>query len=137
MLPRAPALPSHPCVQCGACCAAFRVAFHWSETDPALAGSVPSAAVVAWDAHRVAMRGTDRRQPHCDQLQGRVGVEVHCAIYAQRPSPCRELRAAWEDGEPSVQCDRARQRHGLAPLDPDIWRERAPERIIGAGGRST
>jgi uncharacterized protein len=124
-------------MQCGACCAAFRVAFHWSEADPALDGSVPAATVVAWDAHRVALRGTDRRQPHCDQLQGQVGVDVRCAIYSQRPTPCRELRAAWEDGTPSAQCDRARERHGLPALTPDIWRGRAPGRIIRAGGRST
>ena len=24
----------HPCLTCGACCAHFRVSFHWSEADP-------------------------------------------------------------------------------------------------------
>ena len=32
---------SHPCLTCGACCAFFRVSFHWSEADPALGGQVP------------------------------------------------------------------------------------------------
>ncbi|RBD09468.1 YkgJ family cysteine cluster protein, partial [Xanthomonas oryzae pv. oryzae] len=27
---------AHPCLTCGACCAYFRVSFHWSEADPAL-----------------------------------------------------------------------------------------------------
>ena len=111
---------SHPCLSCGACCAAFRVAFHWSEAEPGH-GVVPPAAVVPWDAHRVALRGTDRREPHCAQLDGAVGGATRCRIYAQRPSPCRELRAAWEDGAPSPQCDRARARHGLAALLPEDW----------------
>lgn len=113
---------SHPCLSCGACCAAFRVAFHWSEADAASGGAVPFEAVTRWDAHRVALRGTDRREPHCGQLQGRVGTSVSCAIYAQRPSPCRELQASWEAGAASEQCDRARQRHGLAPLTRESWR---------------
>jgi Fe-S-cluster containining protein len=111
---------SHPCLHCGACCAAFRVAFHWSEAT-AGHGAVPPDAVVRWDAHRVALLGTDRRQPHCAQLEGEVGATVSCRIYAQRPSPCRELRAAWEDGQPSEQCDRARARYGLPALTPATW----------------
>ena len=87
-----------------------------------MGGRVPTEAVVRWDAHRVALRGTDRREPHCAQLEGEVGREVRCAIYERRPSPCRELRAAWEDGEASEQCDRARARYGLPPLSPEDWR---------------
>jgi uncharacterized protein len=113
---------SHPCLHCGACCAAFRVAFHWAEAEASLGGTVPPAAAVRWDAHRLALRGTDRREPHCEQLVGRVGETVHCAIYPQRPSPCRELRASWEDGTRSEQCDRARSRYGLPPLNPESWR---------------
>jgi len=52
---------------------------------------------------------------------GQVGGAVGCSIYAQRPSPCRELQAAWEHGEPSEQCDRARQAYGLALLTPGDW----------------
>lgn len=120
---------SHPCLSCGACCAAFRVAFHWSEAEPGQ-GGVPPDAVVRWDAHRVALRGTDRRAPHCAQLDGVVGASVRCRIYAQRPSPCRELRAAWEDGTPSPQCDRARARHGLAALTPAHWKNEATDVAI-------
>lgn len=110
----------HPCLSCGACCAAFRVAFHWSEADPAH-GIVPPDVVVPWDAHRVALRGTDRREPHCSQLDGVVGAGVQCRIYARRPTPCRELLASGEDGRASEQCDRARARYGLAPLGPEDW----------------
>jgi Fe-S-cluster containining protein len=97
------------------------VAFHWAEAEPALGGAVPPEVVRRWDAHRVALRGTDQREPHCAQLLGTVGREVRCAIYLQRPSPCRELRAAWEDGAASEQCDRARARFGLRPLHPGDW----------------
>lgn len=116
----------HPCLRCGACCAAFRVAFHWSETEPALGGAVPAELTAVLDPHRLAMRGTDARSPHCVALEGRVGGPTHCRIYAQRPSPCRELLPAWENGQPSPQCDRARARHGLPPLQPGHWSPDVP-----------
>jgi Fe-S-cluster containining protein len=111
----------HPCLRCGACCASFRVAFHWLETGPAGGGQVPSALTVKLDAHRVAMHGTDQRKPHCLSLRGKVGTDASCDIYAVRPSPCRDLGAAWEHGEPSPQCDRARAIHGLPALGPGDW----------------
>jgi Fe-S-cluster containining protein len=111
----------HPCLRCGACCAAFRVAFHWSEADPALGGSVPPELTERLDAHRLVMRGTQAYAPHCTALRGEVGVAAHCSIYAQRPSPCRDIAPAWEHGEPSAQCDRARARYGLSPLLPQDW----------------
>ena len=111
----------HPCLSCGACCASFRVAFHWAEADPVLGGVVPPEHTVRWDAHRLAMRGTDRNTPRCAALIGAVGSDAHCGIYPSRPSPCRDLAPGWEHGEPSPQCDRARQRHGLAPLTPADW----------------
>lgn len=113
---------SHPCLHCGACCASFRVAFHWLEVADDENGGVPQSLVAPLDAHRVAMRGTDSKSPHCVALRGEVGSDVTCTIYARRPSPCRTLGAAWEHGEASPQCDRARQRHGLAALTPTDWR---------------
>lgn len=108
----------HPCQRCGACCAAFVVAFHWSEAE----GHTALAALAEpLDPHRLAMRGTFSRAPRCVALRGEVGDDSACAIYAQRPSPCRELAPAWEHGMPSPQCDRARARHGLAPLQREDW----------------
>lgn len=112
---------SHPCLACGACCAAFRVSMHWSEADPALGGVVPSALVETVDAHRVAMRGTWARAPRCIALAAEIGRSSRCTIHAQRPSACREVRASWEDGTVDAQCDRARLAHGLAPLTPADW----------------
>ena len=113
---------SHPCQSCGACCAAYRVGFHWSEAEPAAGGSgVPAAMAEVLDPFRLAMRGTWARQPHCVALEGEVGAQVGCRIYARRPSPCRELQASWENGAQSPQCDRARAMHGLAALTPLDW----------------
>jgi Fe-S-cluster containining protein len=111
----------HPCLSCGACCAHFRVAFHWSETEPFLGGRVPVDLTEALDPHRVVMRGPQARAPRCVALAGEVGHEVACGIYVERPSPCRELGPAWEFGEPSAQCDRARAAFGLPALTPDSW----------------
>ena len=113
----------HPCLSCGACCATFRVAFHWSESDPALGGITPPEFTERLDPHRVVMRGTYAPPMQCSALRGEIGRAAHCSIYPLRPSPCRELQAAWEHGEPSPQCDRARLRHGLPPLTPDSWRD--------------
>jgi Fe-S-cluster containining protein len=108
-------------LSCGACCAHYRVAFHWSETDACSADGTPAALTETLDPHRVAMRGTYAGAIRCIALQGEVGRDAHCTIYAHRPSPCRELQAAWEYGEPSPQCDKARAAHGLAPLGPEAW----------------
>jgi uncharacterized protein len=111
----------HPCLACGACCAFFRVAFHWSESDRFLGGQTPPELTETLDPHRVVMRGTQARAPRCVALQGEIGQAAHCGIYAQRPSPCRELLPAWENGQPSPQCDRARAAHGLPALSPETW----------------
>jgi Fe-S-cluster containining protein len=112
----------HICQRCGACCAAFRVAFHWSEAQPAKADGVPEALAQPLRHHELAMRGTDDGGAiRCVALEGVVGERVACTIYAQRPTPCRAVRASWEDGTPDAHCDRARARHGLRPLAPDDW----------------
>lgn len=114
-------MPVHPCLSCGACCAAYRVAFHWSEAAPELGGSTPPQLTERLDPHRVLMRGTLSSPVRCVALRGDVGRDAHCSIYPQRPSPCRTLPVAWEHGEPSPQCDRARAAHGLMALQPGDW----------------
>lgn len=113
---------SHPCLRCGACCASFRVAFHWSEADAAAGGRTPAALTEALDPHRVVMRGTwGDGAIRCIALHGDVGGATACSIYEGRPSPCRDLTASYEDGRPNPQCDRARESHRLAPLTPGDW----------------
>lgn len=112
---------SHPCLRCGACCAAFRVAFHWSEAEPALGGKLPAAMTEPLRAHERAMRGTSQAAPRCIALDAEIGLRSRCTIHAMRPSVCAEVAASWEFGLPSPQCDRARALHGLAPLSPADW----------------
>ncbi len=111
----------HPCLRCGACCAHFRVAFHWSEAESLLGGAVPAELTAKRDPHRLAMRGTESKPVRCVALQGEVGVQARCGIYAQRPSVCREVAPSWESGEASAQCDKARLAHGLPLLTPQDW----------------
>jgi Fe-S-cluster containining protein len=111
----------HPCLRCGACCASFRVAFHWSEAEPSMGGQVPMELTEKLDPHRLVMRGTQAYQPHCIALEGSIGVATRCRIHPQRPSVCREVQPAWESGEPSQQCDKARSMHGLPPLTREDW----------------
>ena len=101
---------SEPCLSCGACCAHFRVSFYWAESDAHPAGTVPHALTVPITPHLVAMRGTDTRCPRCVALRGEVGSAVSCTIYPQRSSPCREFSAGTDA------CNRAREKHGLAPV---------------------
>ncbi|WP_284322286.1 YkgJ family cysteine cluster protein [Dyella acidisoli] len=111
----------HPCLRCGACCACFRVAFHWMEAEASLGGHVPAELTEKLDPHRLVMRGTQAYQPRCIALKGTIGEAAHCGIYPQRPSVCREVPPSWEFGEPSPQCDKGRTAHGLPPLTPDDW----------------
>lgn len=101
------------CLQCGACCAYFRVAFYWAEADPGAGGAVPIAFTEKLDPLRLVMKGTHSRPVRCVALEGTVGDCVRCTIYENRPTACRELQVAWLNGVPSEQCDRARLAWGL------------------------
>lgn len=104
------------CTACGACCAAFRVDFDCSELASNGAGGVPDALALPLVGRLVRMRGSDDAQPRCVALSGEIGVRVGCAIYAERPSPCREFAPYAALGIVDDACDRARRRHGLRPL---------------------
>lgn len=108
----------NPCLQCGACCAYFRVSFYWSEADPFLGGSVPAELTEAINSYRSAMKGTLCAPARCAALDGGIGESVRCTIYPGRPSPCRELEPWDATGRPDEKCSRARAAHGLPPLDP-------------------
>jgi len=111
----------HPCLSCGACCAAFRVSLHWSEAEPALGGRVPVALTEPVRRHERAMLGTSQTQPRCVALDAEIGRRSRCTIHAHRPSTCAAVAASWESGEPSAQCDRARLAHGLPVLTRADW----------------
>jgi Fe-S-cluster containining protein len=94
------------------------VSFHWSETERFLGGVTPPELTIKITPHLVAMQGTLQSPPRCTALEGDIGQTVSCKIYEQRPSPCREFRPSWEDGDRSERCDQARAAHGLPPLEP-------------------
>lgn len=107
----------NPCMSCGVCCAHFRVSFYWGEADPALKDSVPiELTAPILHPHRLAMLGTLGLPIRCVALIGEVGMAVSCAIYARRPSPCRELEPWEANGQPGGKCNQARIAHGLPPL---------------------
>ncbi len=68
------------------------------------------------------MKGTEvKHQNKCAALGGRIGKNAHCTIYENRPTPCRNFRASYEDGSHNPRCDEARKAHGLAPLRRDDY----------------
>jgi uncharacterized protein len=120
----------NPCITCGACCAHFRVSFHWSEADPAQDGIVPTELTQDVNQFRRCMKGTDQRQPRCIALTGKIGGETICTIYENRPSPCRDFGVQWTPEalyiveEDLERCSRARETWGLPPISHD------PENVI-------
>jgi Fe-S-cluster containining protein len=73
----------------------------------------------------VAMKGTDQPNPRCIALDGTIGSCVRCSIYAERSSACRDFPYAYQDGERSEGCDKARLAHGLKPLERPV----APDNV--------
>lgn len=111
-----------PCLQCGACCTSLRVSFHRSQL-VSEGGCVPDALADEETASTCRMRGTDRAQPRCVALVGKVGEMVRCGIYEFRPEPCREFSPHGVHGISNAECSRVRRRHGLPPLP-------APENLL-------
>jgi Fe-S-cluster containining protein len=108
---------SNPCLSCGACCAHFRVSFYCGEIAGESGGTVPPELVTQVSALRGCMKGTEYGGQRCIALRGELGKEgISCAIYEQRPSPCREFPAWMEDGSPNPDCQRVRKAIGLPPL---------------------
>lgn len=99
----------NPCLSCGACCASYRVSFYWSEAKELGLEGHHIEKVNGW---RICMAGTNQRSPLCCSLEGVVGRQVICLVYANRPSPCREVQPGDD------KCNKARIRHGLNPIDP-------------------
>ena len=106
-------MSNSPCLDCGACCACYRVSFYWREVSELEVTGVPLALTEKLNHHRMVMLGTNQKSPHCIALQGEIGVAVNCSIYDRRPSPCREFEAGTE------RCREARNKHGLADLEAD------------------
>jgi Fe-S-cluster containining protein len=109
----------NPCLSCGACCAHFRVSFYCGEVAGEGGGTVPAELVSQVGPLRACMKGTEYGKQRCIALRGEIGQEgIHCAIYDQRPSPCREFTTWMPDGSPNPDCQRLRLAIGLPPLSP-------------------
>lgn len=141
----------HPCLSCGACCAYFRVSFSVSETSikktttninlsrvsseavnfdfnrykcesKANSFNVPSELVELSGSTICSMKGTTHKhRPSCVAFVGKVGGAASCSIYENRPSPCRDFTASYEDGKHHPRCDEARRKHGLRPLGREAY----------------
>jgi uncharacterized protein len=110
----------HPCQKCGACCAFYKVAFHWSETLPE-SHSVPIILTEKIGLHHLAMQGTNQPKPSCSALVGVIGQDIKCDIYPNRPQACRTFLPSFEDGFQNERCDRARINKGLTALSLLDW----------------
>lgn len=97
-----------PCQSCGACCAYFRVSFHWIETSESNERFVPVVLTESLGSNMVCMSGTNQKTPRCSCLTGNIGEDVGCSIYKDRSTSCQELQAG-ED-----KCNKARAHYGLA-----------------------
>ena len=55
------------------------------------------------------MKGTEMGGGRCISLRGELGKPgIHCAIYENRPTPCREFDIWLPDGTPNPDCQRLR-----------------------------
>jgi uncharacterized protein len=112
----------NPCIQCGACCAFFRVSFFWEETSAVNPDGVPQEMTKELSEFLQCMQGTDQPAPRCIALSGKIGEEVGCTIYSRRSSTCYEFGLHLEhgdlqvDGENLIRCNQARQAWNLPPL---------------------
>ena len=103
-----------PCVTCGLCCSNFRVSFYHGEVEGMPFGFVPAAMVEKLNESRACMKGTSQKNPRCIALSGKLGEQVACTIYEQRPTPCREFEVWEENGEVNERCQALRKAHGLS-----------------------
>jgi hypothetical protein len=104
------------CQHCGACCATYRVTLPRSDLDSAPDGQVPAAWTEPYTPTTACMREHPDSPGRCLALEGDIGRAVHCAIYAQRPTACRDFAPLATLGMGDDACDEARRRHGLPPL---------------------
>lgn len=73
--------------------------------------------------YRVCMKGTNQPHPRCVALQGEIGVQAVCTVYALRSSPCCEFGLQWKLNQAFFapgeleRCNHARAVWGLPPLE--------------------
>lgn len=114
-------MPEHSiCNDCGACCKNFRVSFYQGELDSFPGGTVPVAMTQPVTPFLVCMNGTENGN---NQGKGRcVALQTNnrCAIYDNRPSPCREYATYMEDGSLNPKCIQLRAQYGIGMPQPPL-----------------
>lgn len=119
---------ANPCLDCGACCSHFRVSFYCGELAGENGGHVPVELVTQMSPLRACMKGTEMGGGRCISLRGELGKPgIHCAIYEDRPTPCREFDIWLPDGTPNPDCQRLRQALGLPAVPPRPDAENDPQ----------
>jgi Fe-S-cluster containining protein len=118
----------NPCLECGACCAFYRVSFYWGEVDVEDAG-VPIELTGKLSPHRSFMLGTNTPNPRCIALMGIIGKKVFCSVHSRRPSVCRDFLPSWQEGESQQACDKARAQFNLPPLQSSHWYPHNPTNL--------
>jgi uncharacterized protein len=113
-------MKNHPCQRCGACCAYYRVSFHWTETSTE-SFHVPIALTTGISPYVQVMNGTNQIKPNCVALVGLIGSKVSCSIYENRPGACRNFKPSYEDGLQNTDCETARTSKGLEHLTLADW----------------
>ena len=107
--------PPPDCLTCGACCVSPFVGEGYIQVSPdeerrlAKLG-LPVLEIVPGPEDRVVMLGTrnnGQRLRVCVALTGKVGKQVACAVYAERPELCRQFEAG------SPECHQARKALGI------------------------
>jgi Fe-S-cluster containining protein len=112
-----PDSPDNPCTACGACCASLRVSFYCGELSGGSGGFVPAQLASKVNDFVACMKGTEMGHGRCIALEGELGRPgVHCSIYPERPSTCREFSPWRDDGSPNPDCQRLRRELGLPPV---------------------
>lgn len=112
---------THPCLSCGACCAALRASFPFWE---ARERGIPENMLTSLPFPYVAMNGTlSSISTRCVALQGTVGkFGTICSIYSKRSSSCRLFLPSLEDGRTrNAFCDKSREKHQLPILQHENW----------------
>lgn len=104
------------CSDCGACCKHFRVSFYQGELNSFPGGLVPEELTSVVTPFLVCMKGTEQGNGRCIALQ----PNNRCAIYENRPTPCREFAVYQEDGSLNPKCLQLRSQFGIGMPEPPL-----------------
>lgn len=108
----------NPCLNCGVCCNYFRISFYFGELDTQPLGFVPNELTSKVNDFYACMKGSETGG-RCIALQGTPGNgDIKCAIYHNRPTPCREFPVWLDDGSPNPKCNELRAKAGIPAIKP-------------------